>query len=173
MKAEDLTSTELIELIERIVGEHHAFARMALERASALVAMERDSHASTLPGIDRIAALIAALRGDLLVHMIKEERVVFPYIVALERGEKTEAPFGTIARPVFVMRGEHAVIDRTFEELRALTGDFVPPRGASRSLIALCKTLDELERDLRLHMDLEDQILFPRAMELERLARTG
>jgi regulator of cell morphogenesis and NO signaling len=108
--------------------------------------------------------------------MQKEEQVLFPYVLDLEnaaQGLRSSAPshFGLAAGAIGVMEREHAVAGLALKTLRALTGGFRPPDGVCGSFRALYAGLELLEVDLHHHIHLENNILFPRAIGLERQFR--
>ena len=110
--------------------------------------------------------------------MYKEEAVLFPYVKALEQavGRRTAmpfAPFGTVNNPVRMMMSEHDAAGDILRELRATTGDYATPEDACMSYRALYDALEGFERDLHQHIHLENNVLFPRAVELERAASSS
>jgi regulator of cell morphogenesis and NO signaling len=118
--------------------------------------------------IPQLQQCLAELAGDLTGHMLKEERVLFPYVVALEKGAVKESPFGTVANPIAMMEAEHDEAGRLLAEMNRLTGGYRLPEGACNTFRALFHGLSELEREMHLHVHLENNILFPRAVGMER-----
>ena len=105
--------------------------------------------------------------------MMKEEMVLFPYIERMEEsvlaGEPLlPAPFGTVGNPVAKMVHEHDSAANLLRHMRELSDGYAPPKGACTSYKTLYAALAEFERDLHLHVHLENNILFPRAIEIER-----
>jgi len=103
---------------------------------------------------------------------MKEEQVLFPYIVALESYHREEAarpqaPFGTIRNPVRQMEHEHETAGNALTGLREVTGDYSLPDDACPTFETLYQELERFEGDLHQHIHLENNILFPRAIELE------
>jgi len=117
------------------------------------------------------------LCDDLKPHMFKEEAVLFPYIKAMEQavGHRTAmpfAPFGTVNNPFRMMMSEHDTAGERLRELRAATTtDYIAPADACMSYRALYAALEGFERDLHQHIHLENNILFPRAVEMESMER--
>lgn len=112
------------------------------------------------------------LRAELEPHMLKEERILFPYIARLEsavveNGPAPFAPFGTVRNPVAAMMREHDAAGEILKTIRNLSGDFIVPENACLSYQTLYKALEELEADLHRHIHLENNVLFPRALEME------
>jgi regulator of cell morphogenesis and NO signaling len=104
--------------------------------------------------------------------MMKEEMVLFPYIVRLEEaslaGEPAlPPPFGTVRNPVRMMEHEHESAGEALRELRALSNGYAVPEDACLSYRTLYGALAEFEADLHRHIHLENNVLHPRAIELE------
>ena len=167
------TSAPLSALIRHILDTHHAYLRGALPKLSQLI-----QNAAPAAGGEQIEALQAIaqayrdLRSELESHMWKDEMVLFPLIEGLEAAEATGQPAppahcGSVRNPIRVMESEHGNAKHALAELRRLTGGFTAPAGASTDSRNLMTVLAELETDLHSHIHLEDDILLPRAGELE------
>ena len=109
--------------------------------------------------------------------MFKEEQVLFPYIMAMAAAAGQNrpapfAPFGTVKNPVRMMMMEHDTAGQILGELRALTSDYKVPADACMSYRTLYQALENFEKDLHQHIHLENNILFPRALDLERVLAT-
>jgi regulator of cell morphogenesis and NO signaling len=109
---------------------------------------------------------------DLIPHMLKEEQVLFPYIVSLEQavtaGDEPPTPFfGTVRNPIKMMMNEHEVVGELLIRLREVTNDYALPEDACLSFRALYERLMDVEQDLHRHIHLENNLLFPRAAEME------
>jgi regulator of cell morphogenesis and NO signaling len=105
-------------------------------------------------------------------HMLKEENVLFPYIVRveadIEQGVTTASPpFMTVQNPVRMMMFEHEAAGQLLGELRRLTCGYTPPADGCISYKTLYSALENFERDLHQHVHLENNVLFPRAIEME------
>lgn len=163
---------DLVELVSHIVHTHHTFARTELAAlftlADRLVVEIGERH----PEIARIQELVCALADDLLPHMRKEERTLFPYLVALEQakagGPRVTPSFGTVTRPIDAMHADHAIQTSILRDLRKLTNEYQAPDGATNRQRALYDGLAALDRDLLEHIRLENEVAFPRAEQLER-----
>jgi regulator of cell morphogenesis and NO signaling len=156
------------ELVDYIVSTHHEYTRAALARLRPLVAKVARKHDDRHPELVRVAVAFDALAQDMESHMMKEERVLFPYIRALgSPGGAPPAPFGTVRNPVRMMMLEHDRAAELLEEIAAATADFSPPTDACNSFRALYAGLAELRLDLMKHVSLENNVLFPRAIALE------
>jgi regulator of cell morphogenesis and NO signaling len=105
--------------------------------------------------------------------MFKEEQILFPYIVAMAEATVQKravpfAPFGTVNNPIRMMMREHDTAGQILRELRALTSDYKVPDGVCLSYQTLYQALENLEKDLHRHIHLENNILFPKAVDLEK-----
>ena len=171
--------TETLEgLIYHIVSKHHSFTRLEIARLNALLEKVCAAHAENHPELLRISVLFQVLGADLDTHMAKEERVLFPYVIRMEASAKQNVPlfrppFGTVANPVRMMMLEHDRAGALLKEIRALSADYVPPTDACFSYLTLYSALETLEKDLHQHIHLENNILFPRAVEMEPVAEAA
>lgn len=159
------------ELIEHILATHHEFTRSELERATKLAEKVARVHGASHPELGRVRDLVDSLSAELLLHMMKEERVLFPYVIALTTGDVRHV--GSVSAPIACMRVEHEDAGLVLEELRVLTSGYEPPPDACGSYRALYQSLHDLDADLRTHIHLENDILFPRALELEATGRVA
>jgi regulator of cell morphogenesis and NO signaling len=161
----------LTSLIAFILETHHVYTRAAITNLPPLAAKVRSRHGSAHPETGVVARLVQQLLEDLAPHLDKEERVLFPYILALEAaagsGEEPESCFGTVRNPIQMMMREHDAVEEILGELRAVTVDYTFPPEACDSFQALYAGLKELEADLRRHIHLENDVLFPGAVALE------
>jgi len=159
-------------LIAYIVANHHAYVREALppllRHTAKIAAVHGDRH----PELVHIAKLFARVADEMVDHMAKEERMLFPFIAALEdaaaqRAAPPAAPFGTVANPIHVMEAEHQFVGDAMAEMRHLTAGFTPPEGACATYRVCFQELDAFEQDLHNHVHLENNLLFPKAADLE------
>jgi len=163
----------LAELVRFIVDEYHADLRGELPRLDQMAAKVIDAHGEKHPEL--LPALVSTFRGlrqEVEDHMIKEERVLFPYVERLEAlaasGEGLPAsPFGSIQAPIGMMEHEHETVGKALARLRELTGGYVPPADACNTFRGLYHGLAKLEKDLHEHIHLENNVLFPRAARME------
>lgn len=160
------------EMIRFIVDTHHRYTRDALSALVPLAQKVRDVHGERRPELSDVLSLVTYLANELRPHMLKEEQVLFPYVISLEeavsRGEEPPTPFfGTLKNPVRMMMSEHEAAGEKLAELRAITNDYALPEDACSSYRLLFEKLPELENDLHRHIHLENNILFPKALEME------
>ena len=162
----------LIRLTRHIVDRHHEFIRKETPRIDSLLSKVIGRHGPAHPELAHVKDVFAALAQELSAHLFKEENILFPYIeqleaAAAEQRRAPRAPFGSVKRPIAMMTAEHDNAGEFLRQLRELTGGYQLPQGACLTYAALYQALEGFERDLHLHIHLENNILFPRAMALE------
>lgn len=165
----DWTTASLTDLVGHIVDHHHSYLREELPPLGALVDKVADAHGSRHPELYDIATTFAAVAAELDSHMVKEEQVLFPACVALERGADLGLPF-PIDAPIAAMMHEHDEVGAALARLRALTDGYSPPADSCNSYRAMLDRLESFERDTHEHVHEENNILFPRASALEHAA---
>ena len=163
----------LSELIAHINGTHHTFVRQEIVRLTPLMEKVCGKHGPNHPELLHIQAIFRGLAQELTSHMMKEEMVLFPYVARMEEavieGEPVlPPPFGTVADPVAMMEHEHDSAGDAVRAMRSSSNDYVAPEGACASYQTLYRGLKEFEADLHQHIHLENNILFPRALAMER-----
>ncbi|MGA2079255.1 MAG: DUF542 domain-containing protein [Holophaga sp.] len=160
----DWTGDSLADLAAHLLTTHHAHARTELERLAPL--MEQVTQVPN-PELSDLRVHFTELRSHLESHLMHEEQIVFPYLLAMEAGEVPATCFGTVANPIRTMQEEHDQVGRLMRRMRDLSSDFTAPEGACESRRRLFKGLADLEADLRQHLHLENNVLFPKAEALE------
>ena len=162
---------ELDRLCRYIVLRHHEYIRRQVPRIQAALesipASPAGATSTSLPH------LFASMAFDLIAHLAKEENILFPAIEALAAarragGRGVPAAFVTLLHPIRAMEGEHTRVEQALDRLREVTSGFrCPPEGGER-LNAVYHDLDAFDRDLQQHVRLENELLFPRALDLDR-----
>ncbi|HUP46547.1 MAG TPA: iron-sulfur cluster repair di-iron protein [Thermoanaerobaculia bacterium] len=167
----DWQTRSLADVQDYILSVHHTYTRQAIETISMLSEKVANRHGGGHEEVLAVRRIFAALADELAPHLMKEEQILFPFVEELEAasdgGARPESCFGTIANPIRVMLMEHDTAASRLAELRSATGGYVLPEDACLSFRALYEQLGELERDLHQHMHLENNLLFPRALQLE------
>jgi regulator of cell morphogenesis and NO signaling len=130
-------------------------------------------HGKNHPELLQVRASFRGLVQELTMHMMKEEMVLFPYIVRMEESVIQKEPvlpppFGSVQHPVSMMQHEHDSAGNALRAMRQGSAGYTPPGDACVSYQTLYKALAEFETDLHQHIHLENNILFPRAIEMER-----
>ncbi len=168
----DFQNVSLTELIAHILNAHHVFTKQEMTRLELLSKKVISVHGDNHPELLKVGALFDTLCADLNPHMFKEEQILFPYILALastsvENSTAPFAPFGTVNNPIRMMMTEHDAVGEILRELRTTTSDYSTPADGGISYRTLYEALEGFEKDLHQHIHLENNILFPRAVELE------
>lgn len=144
---------------------HHSYVRNEIPRITALLEKICGKHADKHPHLVGVRERFTALAEELSQHMLKEERVLFPYLAEVERGGEAYSCFGAVENPIRVMMAEHENAGELLREIRLLTNDYRLPEDACTSFKALYAGLAEFEGDLHQHVHLENNILFPLALQ--------
>ena len=170
----DFQTVTLSNLTQYIVDKHHVFTRDEIARLQALFTKVVSVHGENHPELIAAYELLQRLSTDLTTHMFKEEQILFPHIRNMEQAAVHKAPapfavFGTVNNPVRMMMMEHDIAGEILRDLREVTKDYALPSDACISFQTLYQALENFERDLHQHIHLENNILFPRAIELENV----
>lgn len=172
----DWYAAPLAELVSHIVTVHHGYMRTALPRLRSLVPTVLKAHgAQHSEMLGQVQDLFNTLDSELSSHLMKEEQILFPYIVAAEahrQGATVEpaACFGSVGDPIRQMEHEHESAGETLARLRHVTHDYAVPADACPTFSAMYEELQRMEADLHQHIHLENNILFPRAIGLDEPA---
>ena len=159
-------------LIDYIINEHHTYVNenlpLILAYSNKVAAVHGDSHSET----KIINKLFQEVNQELSLHMHKEEQVLFPYVKNLVSAqnnqlEKPEVAFGKVQNPIKMMELEHENAGDLFKEIARLSNNYTPPADACQTYQVLYTKLKEFEEDLHQHIHLENNILFPKAIELD------
>jgi regulator of cell morphogenesis and NO signaling len=165
-------AASLSDLTQHIREKHHRYVRDVIPRIRALLQRVKAKHAQNHPELAGIEERFIDLGQEMYSHMQKEEQILFPYIEALERsanGNGTLEPpfFQTVRNPVQMMMQEHDSAGEALRAMRKLSAEYHAPAEACESYRELYRGLEEFETDMHTHVHLENNILFPRAVELE------
>lgn len=164
-------------LCDYIIGTHHSYVRSHIPFLQKNIEKVCRAHGVNHPEFFEIQQLFEESAGDLTMHMQKEELMLFPYIqkmVKVQEGHSTagKPAFGTVSNPIAVMIAEHQTEGDRFDKIAALTKNYAIPEDACTTYEVTLLQLKEFESDLHRHIHLENNILFPKAIELEaELAR--
>jgi regulator of cell morphogenesis and NO signaling len=169
----DWQSEPLSDLVSHITATHHKYTRDEIARLGPLFAEVCSVHGANHPELFELRNIFAGLSQELANHLMKEEMVLFPYIIRLEESVIEKAPilpppFGTVQNPVLVMEHEHDSAGHALRTLREISQGYTAPPDACVSYQTLYRALAEFEADLHQHIHLENNILFPRAIEMEK-----
>ncbi len=160
------------QLIQHILDTHHVYVRKMLPVISQHSKKVASVHGERHPEMIKVHSLFEKIRFDLEMHLHKEEEILFPFILALHHAQTRRiAPlrthFGTVQHPIRMMEMEHETAGNEFEIIRGLTDNFTPPAEACNTYKVLLQELDEFERDLHVHIFLENELVHKKAIAVE------
>ena len=162
----------LADLIAHIKNTHHKYTREEIARLGPLFDKVCSVHGKNHPELLQIRGTFQGLAQELTTHLMKEEMVLFPYIVRMEEATIAKepivpAPFGTVQNPVAMMEHEHDSAGNALRAMREASDGYAAPADACVSYQTLYKALAAFETDLHQHIHLENNILFPRSIAME------
>lgn len=163
---------ELDFLTNYIINVHHKYVNNNAPIIQEYVNKIAHVHGERHPELIKVMDLFSEVSTELQQHMMKEEQILFPFIIKLNGIDKnktafTPPPFGTIRNPIKMMEAEHENAGNIFKEIREITNDYSLPADACNTYNIAFQKLDEFENDLFRHIHLENNILFPKAIEME------
>lgn len=163
--ADAMTLTELADHIE---ATHHAYLKEELPRLDFMTEKVARVHGDKEPRLAIVREAFMALKEELEPHMMKEERILFPVIRRLEApADGSDFHCGSVANPIRQMEYEHDLAGDQLAILREATNDYVPPDWACNTYRAMLDSLEKLEANMHQHIHKENNVLFPKAIELE------
>lgn len=172
-KEENYNSWSLDFLADHIVNVHHSYIEenipLIVQYASRVVQV----HSQDQPELIQIQRLFSEVAVDLGGHLKKEELILFPFIKKMVKAKKEGTPlekprFDTVDNPIKMMETDHEEAGYIFKRISTLSNNFTPPAGACNTYRAFYAKLEEFEQDLHQHVHLENNILFPKAIALEK-----
>lgn len=159
-------------LINHIVDKHHVYVANTIEQLTPLLNKVEMVHGGWRPELVEVNRLFREVANELIPHMQKEERILFPAILELSIGNFSAGErFGSVQNPINMMEHEHDVAGDLMKRIAELTENYSLPKGACATYTVVYKVLNEFEQDLHTHIHLENNILFPRAIEMEQNKR--
>jgi regulator of cell morphogenesis and NO signaling len=157
----DAAAMGLAELADHIESTHHAYLKTELPRLVEMADRVGAKHGWRDPRLPEVAAAVTTVADDMLAHMQKEEKILFPLVRQIEAGAR-----GDLTAPIARMEAEHEAAGNLTARLRELTDGFTPDAEACNTHRALLAGLAEFESDLHRHVHKENNVLFPRALAL-------
>lgn len=160
-------------LADYIEKTHHRYVEEKLPILKQYLHKLCHVHGDRHPELFEINEEFTASAGELAAHMKKEEFILFPYIRKMVKAKDSSAAldtpnFGTVQNPVHMMMEEHATEGDRFDRISKLSDNYTPPADACNTYRVTYALLNEFEDDLHLHIHLENNILFPKAIEMEK-----
>lgn len=168
----DFKSFPLDLLADYIEKTHHRYVTQKINEITPFLQKIVQVHGMNHPELMEIERLFMLSAGDLSAHMKKEELVLFPYIrgivqAQLSGGNKPNSVIDSAASYIAEMEKDHDAEGERFRTISALTDEYTPPEDACTTYRVTFSMLEEFEDDLHRHIHLENNILFPRSVELE------
>ncbi|MGZ8538794.1 MAG: iron-sulfur cluster repair di-iron protein [Flavisolibacter sp.] len=165
-KASDFSRMSLTELAEYIVRVHHSYVKQNMPQIFNYTLKVATKHGEHFPYMKEVHLLFSQLKTEMEQHMMKEEKILFPRIKLLELNISENTNPGYLKAPIDMMEEEHDKAGTIMQKIRDLTNNYTAPEQACTTF---CLTLDSLkafEQDLHKHVHLENNILFPKAIQL-------
>ncbi|MBW3085358.1 Iron-sulfur cluster repair protein YtfE [Austwickia sp. TVS 96-490-7B] len=159
---------DIAQLARHIIDVHHRYLWDEMPSLGELIDLVVGVHSERHPELAQVAADYESLTTDLASHLAKEERILFPSIIALATPGAEPIFPGSLVGPITHMLSEHDVAGDLLRRIRATTGDFAAPDDACPSCRAMLKRLEAMESDVHEHIHKENNVLFPRVLEFER-----
>ncbi len=169
----DWANKSMTELTRHIETTHHAYLKEELPRLDFITRKVAAVHGENHPEMVKVREVFVGLKAEMDSHMVKEEMILFPLCRRFEEEKDAAAAShcGSVANPIRVMIAEHDDAGHALEQFRTLTDDYTPPPDACNTFRALVDSLKQLEADMHQHVHKENNILFPRAIEVEAKLR--
>lgn len=158
-------------LVDYVEKKHHRYVETKIQEITPFLEKVVRVHGDRHPELAEVEQLFKASAGELTQHMKKEEMILFPFIrkmvEAKNTGTAVQASFGTVQNPIRMMMHEHEGEGERFRKIAALTDNYTPPADACNTYKVTFALIKEFEEDLHLHIHLENNILFPKSLEME------
>ncbi|WP_019039104.1 iron-sulfur cluster repair di-iron protein [Psychroflexus tropicus] len=160
-------------LAQHIKNIHHTYVEESIPLLIQYTNKVEKVHGKTNPELIQIKELFRKVANELTTHLKKEELILFPFIEKMESAYKnnqklSRPPFGSVESPIAMMEDEHEAAGDLFKEIARLTQDYTLPANACNTYKAMYHKLEEFQNDLHLHIHLENNILFPKALAMEK-----
>lgn len=163
---QDFDTWPLDKLVDFILEKHHVYVKTTIVQLTPMLEKVVKVHSGWRPELTEVNDVFYALARELTCHMYKEEEVLFPLIRKRATGEDLTST--SIEHPVKAMEHEHDIAGQLMQKIKDLTENYTPPSGACATYIVVYKVLKEFEMDLHQHIHLENNILFPKAAQLNK-----
>lgn len=158
-------------LADYIEKTHHRYVETQIGEITPYLDKIVKVHGEHHPELAEVQSIFKEAAGEFAQHMKKEELMLFPQIrkmvKAKEKNESFKAAFGTLQTPIKGMLADHDHQGDAFEKISALTNHYTTPEDGCNTYRLTLGMLKEFEDDLHLHIHLENNILFPKAIVME------
>ena len=161
-------------LVDYLVNIHHAYLIINLPEITDTLKRFAEGHQSKYPYLGELIDSFNKLSEELVPHLEQEEKVIFPYIKQIAHAYESNEPYAsllvrTLKKPIEGMiNQEHDYTENYLYRFRKLTNNYIPPPGACITHKVALSKLKELDADLVQHIYLENEILFPKAVTIEK-----
>lgn len=161
-------------LTDYIVNIHHQYLRVALPRLQDYVDRFAEAHRSKYTYLDELQGVVSQLSKTFIPHLQQEEDIIFPYIRQIGHAYYSRESYAsllvrTLRKPVEdIMEHEHDTTGRLLRRMREITNSYLPPENACLSHKVTFSKLKEVDSDITQHLHLENNILFPKAIAMEK-----
>lgn len=172
-RATNYNAWQLDFLADHIVNVHHSYVEESSPLLLQYAKRVNHVHGHHYTELAEIERLVIEVVQEMAAHQRKEELILFPFIKRLvkaekENSEKPQSHFGSVENPIKMMEADHDDAGELMRKISELSNGFTPPQGACNTYRAFFSKLEEFEEDLHHHIHLENNILFPKALKLER-----
>jgi regulator of cell morphogenesis and NO signaling len=150
-------------LSDYIINVHHSFVRKSVSDLSAYTTKIANVHGENHPELTEVAVLFEGLKNELLSHMEKEEKILFPAIKGAMAGSAKSAE--TVRSELSSFTDEHEAAGAAMDRINEITGNYSLPADACNSYRVTFDLLEKFEDDLHTHVHLENNILFPNTLQ--------
>jgi regulator of cell morphogenesis and NO signaling len=162
----------LHKLVDYIKIRHHAYVEQNTPVLKRYLDKICQVHGVRHPELIEVRRIFWEVADGLIVHMKKEELMLFPFIKKIELAKESKATaqsplFKTVSSPVATMKADHAEEGERLSRIAALTNHYTAPVDACNTYRVTYDLLREFEQDLHIHIHIENNILFPAAIQLE------
>ncbi|GHA46747.1 iron-sulfur cluster repair di-iron protein [Salinimicrobium marinum] len=172
-RTNNYNSWKLDFLTDHIINVHHAYVQENIPLIYQYALRVVRVHGSNYPELVQIQRLFSEISRELRAHLKKEEEILFPFIKKMVKAKKegtdfSPPDFGTVDNRIKMMETEHEEAGGILRQISALSNKYIPPQEACNTFRAFYAKLEEFEQDLHQHVHLENNILFPKALNLEK-----
>jgi regulator of cell morphogenesis and NO signaling len=169
----DFASMNQHELIDYILENHHKYVEEKIPQIKEYLTKVTEVHGKQHEELFDVKSIFEESAGELAAHMKKEEIILFPFVKkledAVENGSEPPTPgFGTVENPINMMKDDHSEEGERFAKIQDLTNNYTTPKDGCNTYEVTLKMLKEFHNDLLQHIHLENNILFPRALAMEK-----
>jgi len=160
-------------LIDYIINVHHTYLAVNFPEICETMQRFTNGHVSKYPHLAELLTTVYALRDELLPHIEEENQIIFPYIKQIVHAYESREPYAsllvkTLRKPLYQLSQQEQELKASLMQIRAITENYMPPANACLTHRVSFARLKELDNDLAQHLYLENDILFPKAIQIEK-----